>query len=116
MLSPPTITEIDDGAGFLHRLQGVQHVAKNAAMLRNRKRLAEWMAKWPAETQRPWWTHLDGNVSHQTDRHRRYAGGFDGPLNQSDGLITQPSSGKEQRDINLVLHQELSRGGSGLLP
>jgi len=115
MLSPPTITEIDDGAGFLHRLQGVQHVAKNAAMLRNRKRLAEWMAKWPAETQRPWWTHLDGNVSHQTDRHRRYAGGFDGPLNQSDGLITQPSSGKEQRDINLVLDQELSHGGSCLL-
>jgi len=89
---------------------------KNVAMLRDRKRLAEWMAKRPAEKQRPWRAHLDGDVSHQTDRHRRYAGGFDGPLNQSDGLITQPSSGKEQRDINLVLDQELRRSGSCLLP
>ena len=116
MLSPPTIIEIDDGAGFLHRLEGVQHVVKNAPVLRDRKRLAEWMAKWPAETQCPWRTHLDGDVSHQADRHRRYASGFNRPLNQSDGLMTQPSSGKEQRDINLVLNQELRRSGSGLLP
>lgn len=115
MLSPPTIIKIDDGAGFLHRLEGVQHVVKNAPVLRDRKRLAEWMAKWPAETQCPWRTHLGGDVSHQTDRHRRYASGFDGPLNQSDGLITQPSSGKEQRDINLVLDQELRCSGSCLL-
>lgn len=94
----------------------MQHVVKNAPVLRDRKRLAEWMAKWPAETQCPWRTHLDGDVAHQADRHRRYASGFDGPLNQSDGLITQPSSGKEQRDINLVLHQELRCGGSCLLP
>jgi hypothetical protein len=116
MGSPPTITEIDDGARFLHCLKGLQHVVKNAAVLRDRKRLTEWMAKRPAKTQCPWRTHLDGDVSHQTDRHRRYAGGFNRSLNQSHGLITQSSSGKEQRDINLVLDQELRRSGSCLLP
>ncbi len=64
MLSPPTITEIDDGAGFLHRLQSMQHIVKNAALLRDRKRLAEWMAQRPAETQRSWRTHLDSDVAH----------------------------------------------------
>lgn len=95
MLTPPTIPKIDDGAGFLHRLQGVQHVVKNAVLLRDRKRLAQWMAKRPAQKQRPWRTHLDGDVAHQTDRYGRYACGFDRPLNQSDGLITQSSGGKE---------------------
>jgi hypothetical protein len=115
MLSPPTITEIEDRAGFLHRLQGMQHVVKNAAMLRNRKRLAEWMSERPTEKQRPWRAHLGSNVSHQADRHSRYTCGFDSPLNQSDGLVTQPSRRKEQYDINLVLDQDLCRSRSCLL-
>jgi len=56
-------------------------------MLRNRKWLAERMAKRPTQKQRPWGANLNRNVSHETDRHGRDAYGFNGSLNQSDGLI-----------------------------
>ena len=56
-------------------------------MLRNRKWLAKRMAKRPAQKQRPWGVNLNRDVSHEADRHGRDAYGFNGSLNQSNGLI-----------------------------
>ena len=88
MLPAPSVTEVHDGARFLYALEMVQHVTQNAQLLRDGKGLTERMAKGPAQKQSPWRTNLDRDFPHETDRHGRYAGGFNGSLNQSDGLIT----------------------------
>jgi len=57
-------------------------------MLRDHKWLTEWVSKRPAQKQRPWRTNLDRYLSHKADRYGRDTCCFNGPLNQSDGLIT----------------------------
>ena len=101
-MPPPLERKVDNGARGLDGIQGIEGALQDGGMLGRFERLAQGVAEGPA--------HKDGTGRLDLFRivpHDGYADGgdtslFDGSLNQSHGLIADPSARNEQHGIHLI--------------
>jgi len=103
-LTPPAIREVAN----LARLGGVEKlesVVEHGELLWDVEGLSQWMPKRPAQEQCARWLHFFSDIAQDRNGHGRNSSCFDGPLNQSDGPIAQPSSRREKHEVRLFRGQ-----------
>ena len=103
-LPPPAIRKIANLA-WLCRVEKLESVEEHCELLYQVKWFTERMTERPPEEQRPRRSHFFGNIAEEGDRYRWNSRRFDGPLNQSDGLIAKPSSRSQKYKIWSFLSQ-----------
>ena len=91
----PLDREIQDRTWFFAGLQHLQRGQHNAALQLAMKRRAKVMTHRPGQKQCARNFDCFGNVTRYRDGNRRHAARFNGPLDQSDGLMTDRSSGRQ---------------------
>lgn len=101
-MAPPWIGKIHDRAGSCRRKQS-KSIADDRQLLGAIEGFPERMPERPANRDRPRDTQLFGHVTEQRNGHRRDPGGFDRTLNQSNGLMAEPSGRSEECEIRLLM-------------
>lgn len=94
-LTPPAPARIENSTRFFAVDEHLQRREDDAELLGTVARLTEWVTERPAQVNGARWTHLLGNITQADDTDRRNAGSFNRACYQSNGLITDSSSGGE---------------------
>ncbi len=97
-LPAPAVREVAKLAR-LRRVKELKRLVKNRELLGEIAWLAERMAEWPAQEQRPRRPDLDGNVAQNRDGHCWNPCCFNCSLDQSHGLIAETSSRREKDKV-----------------
>jgi hypothetical protein len=113
-VSSPPERDVDNLAGFLYGIKGLEGLCEDCPLLDTIERLSKGMAEWPAQENGPRRLHLHSIFPHNRDPYGRNADPFDLPLYQSQGLIAYASTGCEQHGINPCCLQPPGHLGRGL--
>lgn len=74
----------------------------DGSLLCSVERLAERVAEWPSHEDRAWCTKSHREIAKHGDRDSGCSPRLDCPLDQSDGLMAEPSRGNEEHEIGLL--------------
>lgn len=101
-MPPPPIPGLQDGPRFVHGLQRPQRIDKDRPLLLDSEGFAERMAERVTEIKSTGRLHLLRHLFLERDPHRRNAFYLDGTLEQTHGLVAQPSGRGEDDGLRPV--------------
>lgn len=111
---PPAIPRFENGAGGGDGRKGGQGLAQDRRLLVDVSGFPQGVAEGPAQEHGPRWFDLLCVFAHDGDAHGGDAGMFDDALDQSYGLIADPSGRGQQNRIHGVFVQQGGNPGGGL--
>lgn len=114
-LCPPTPrpAHIDDGSGRFNGIKRLESFTENSGLLIPAAGLTQRMAEWPTQEDRSRWFDFFGIGTVEGDADRGDAAAFYFTLDQSHGLMADPSGRCQQYRIHLHILEHASDLGRG---
>lgn len=107
LLSPP-VRKVPDKPGLRYRTQRRQSFCQYYPLLTRMEGLTQRVTERPVQKDRAWRLYPEGILADDRNADRRNALALDLSLDQPYGLITDPSTGRQQSDVHGIFFQKAS--------